>query len=308
MVAGRGRLRGRLDGAALRLIAGRSASADTAAASGSGSAAGRLRLALVGLPVVGHGEMVDRSRPARSPPGNRPGSMTRRSPRARRVGLHRAGRSVRPPGVPSPRRDRRPRPLRLVGLGGAAGDRRQHLDRALGGGLVRLVSAVRVAAGAIPQGVLAPTSRRRRRSGARRRLCSAPAESDRGSAGAAAGFAPRGRLGSAMPGVEARRGMLRRPARSGCCFGRRPSAGAVGRRLRPARRCGSSGAASGAGGASPPSPWLKRVPSAMISAISSSVSRQAVPLPIATTPTWCLPTRSLRTSLASDRRFWGGCG
>ena len=32
----------------------------------------------------------------------------------------------------------------------------------------------------------------------------------------------------------------------------------------------------------------------MISATSSSVSRQAVPLPIATTPTSCLPTRSLR--------------
>ena len=48
--------------------------------------------------------------------------------------------------------------------------------------------------------------------------------------------------------------------------------------------------------------------SAMISAISSSVSRQAVPLPIATTPTWCLPTRSLSDTLASDRRFCGGWG
>ena len=46
----------------------------------------------------------------------------------------------------------------------------------------------------------------------------------------------------------------------------------------------------------------------MISATSSSVSRQAVPLPIATTPTWCLPTMSLSATLASDRRFWGGCG
>ena len=52
-------------------------------------------------------------------------------------------------------------------------------------------------------------------------------------------------------------------------------------------------------------PWLNWVPSAMISATSSSVSRQAVPLPIATTPTWCLATRSLRATLASDRRFCG---
>ena len=40
--------------------------------------------------------------------------------------------------------------------------------------------------------------------------------------------------------------------------------------------------------------WRKWVPSAMISATSSSVSRQAVPLPMATTPTSCLPTRFLR--------------
>ena len=32
------------------------------------------------------------------------------------------------------------------------------------------------------------------------------------------------------------------------------------------------------------------------------------PLPIATTLTWCLPTRSLSATLASDRRFWGGWG
>ena len=57
----------------------------------------------------------------------------------------------------------------------------------------------------------------------------------------------------------------------------------------------SSAAAAAAGSV------LNKVPSAIISAISSSVSRQAVPLPIATTPTSCLATRSLRKTLASDR-------
>ena len=68
-----------------------------------------------------------------------------------------------------------------------------------------------------------------------------------------------------------------------------------------------AGAAARAEAAASGLAW-KWVPSEMISAISSSVSRQAVPLPMATTPTLCLPTSSFRYILASWRRFWGGWG
>ena len=70
------------------------------------------------------------------------------------------------------------------------------------------------------------------------------------------------------------------------------------RRFRPAQRAGAATV--------PPARRFSM--SAISSDTSSSVSRQAVPLPMAITVVWCLRTSASSRDRASALRFCGGCG